>query len=145
MNRVRALVELVLRYDPYGPERLVGEMPEPDWAELIDSIRDHQDAEKWDGGNTPIPEALANLLTNETVGLILSEIGGWDTIVEASASIRERCPKRWSYLKCYGQSLTLYQMKAAFDVKMLLFEAIFAKALDKKGKNDIIKIGLRSV
>jgi hypothetical protein len=145
MNRVRALVELVLRYDPYGPERLVGEMPEPDWAELIDSIREHVDIGRLDGGVIPIPEALADILTKETVEDILSEVGGWDTVVEASASIRERCPKRWSYLKCHGQSLTLYQMKAAFDVKMLLFEAIFAKTLDKKGKNDIIKIGLRSV
>jgi hypothetical protein len=140
MNRVRALVELVLRYDPYGPERLVGEKPEPDWAELIDSIRDHQDAEKWDGGNTPIPEALANLLTNETVGLILSEIGGWDTIVDAGESISKSHPKMWSYLACRDRDLTLWQQAAVSNMKRLLFETIFAKGLDKIKRFGIIKI-----
>jgi hypothetical protein len=127
MGKVRALIELVLRYDPDGPQRIVGVLPAPDWAALIDGLRARVECERVDGGKEPVPRALIDMMTVEMVENILAEAGGWGAIVEAGRDVKRRHPKMWAYVESPPIVMSTWQEKAAINVKRILFESILPK------------------
>lgn len=127
MTKVRALIELVLRYDPDGPQRIVGVLPAPDWPLLLDTIRFHVDIGRVDGGKAPMPRALIDMMTVEMVESILAEVGGWDRIVEVAQEVSTRHAKMWRYIEQPPVVLSDNQERAVRMVKGFLFEGILPK------------------
>lgn len=118
----------MLRYDPDGPQRIVGVLPAPDWPLLLDTIRNHVDIGRVDGGKAPVPRALIDMMTVEMVESILAEAGGWENIVEAGKKIKAHHPKMWRYVEHPPVVMSTWQEKAAINVKRFLFESVLPKS-----------------
>jgi len=117
----------VLRYDPDGPQRIIGVLPAPDWAALIDGLRARVECERVDGGKEPVPRALIDMMTVEMVEDILAEAGGWEHIVEVAKDVSTRHAKMWRYVEQPPVVLSRSQEEMARQAKVFLFEGILAK------------------
>ncbi len=117
----------MLKYDPDGPQRIIGALPAPDWPALIEGLRERVDIGRVDGGGVNVPRALADLLTTETIEAMLSEVGGWERIVCVAQEVKRTHQRMWHYIEDPPAVMARYQEVKACEVKRLLLQGVLRK------------------
>ncbi|ADE57251.1 hypothetical protein Amico_1127 [Aminobacterium colombiense DSM 12261] len=98
VDKLAAIVELLVSYHPSGLMILLGERPPlsaQQWASLVQSIQAVPDIERVDA-SVNIDGFFNQVAVGDSIISFIEKLGSWDVVVEAVQSFRRIFPSDWN-------------------------------------------------
>ncbi|WP_286978876.1 hypothetical protein [Aminobacterium sp. UBA5514] len=98
IERLSAIIDLLVTYHPSGVMVLLGERPplsDVEWFELAQSIKSEDDIERVDSSvNTDA--FFGQIAAGDAIVQFLETLGTWETVVQSARSFRKVFPADWN-------------------------------------------------
>jgi hypothetical protein len=109
IGQIIAVLELIARFHPAGLGVLLGQVREPEAAEIAELVTAFSSRSYLGvriAGNRGIPEAERLVILGDIVLEIIKEIGGWTHVCRAAREVKDTIPALWRVAADYTAHIT---------------------------------------